>query len=218
MQLSLVVFFAVTLSGCSRNDQTPDMTTTSTPSTTTLPPVRFPAAYSQVLDSDRFIKQLDPFYTLPLSQFVQSRQMELIASFVTDWDNQPNFTVFGFNSSMGLYGVLKLYAVVSLSKIDGPERTVQLDYATVSVANASTIEKALPLVKEGWSSETWSNLDGYFPVGNISEISQAVLARLQPDESIIGLRVYSAVGGNDSISYVPYYTLAETAQTEVAQV
>lgn len=199
----LAAILVYSLSGCSQS-RSPE------------PPVEFPIQFVPILVSPLFVDPQAPYSKSPVDDFYVRYATELAANFSVDYDTRADFLVGGRGSSSIINNVLKSYIVYTLQKPSDPilrsQQQVNIDFSTVSVmAVNQTVNECVSLLPEAWSGYTSFSLDGYENSG-AETILQAVNEILHPDDTIIGLRTFSAVGSAFFLSYDANMFYAQTME------
>ena len=158
----------------------------------------------------RFVPPLGDPYSIRSPVADVRRGRDLMGAFLADWTSFPNYSIAGISKPVVKTSGVAVYQLSLLSKIYEPHRNrVKLEDLTVLVVSKIEDPASLaPLVQLGWSTDTQYNLKDFAPSLS-TNLVQAVLSKLLPDERLLAIKVWEGFASpNESFLFTHAHGIA----------
>lgn len=199
------LFLVLLLNGCSSgNDDTLPLGTTSIP-TSTAPPIVFPALYNPLLLSV-MIQPLRAPSKESIGVDFESEISELVRQYRENYSTSPDRMIFGLWSTAIIEKWLVRFDLCTITKT--PNDGFQIEYASAATSLADKVPEALEIMSRDWGR---TSVFQAFAESSFTSIVDAINYRLgKSPEKLIGLRVFSASGTMEGLSFEPYFYIVQT--------
>ena len=201
---------ALALFGCGSQPATPETTTTTTTTTSPPAPISFPALYDPLIESSAFLKPLDPVQRIPIDNDFGNYVGQITRQYSAGYERFADKIVFGMHQTAVYNNCLTRFNLIIITK--RPQNKFDLDFASVGTAAPDKVTDALTTLSTFWGI-TAADIDAFEPT-NATSIVDAVQSRLNTSETMIALRVFSADGGQNVVSFDPNFYHVQSAMPQ----